>query len=82
MMKKVQEEDQDNFLSLMNVLLSVSYELKSNIKRTPNIKRTQVRHLPPNSTNIKKSDSVVTKKIEKPMNFRIKSRSNFQTSLY
>ena len=81
MMKKVEEEDQDKFLSLMSALLSISADIKpavsSTVKRTPMIKRSQhIKHYPPahTSTHLKKCDSITTKKNDKMPHFRIRSK--------
>lgn len=77
MLKHVDEEDQDQFLSLMSALLSISAEDKpSLVKRTPILKKSINRQFPPshNSTNLKKCDSLATKKGEKT-GFRIKSKT-------
>ena len=87
MMKKVDEEDQDKFLSLMSALLSISADIKpvNTIKRTPMIKRSQQKqHLPPahNSTHLKKCDSITTKKNDKMPHFRIKSKEHIAKPLH
>ena len=77
MIKKVDDQDQDKFLSLMSALLSISTDDKAltTMKRTPIIKRSLNRHYPPsqNSTNLKKCDSLATKK--NVPTFRIKSKT-------
>lgn len=85
-MKKVDEQDQDKFFSLMNALLSITIDPKNTIRKTPILKRAKNKNLPPTSTssNLKKSDSTVnknsesltSKKLEKNSQFRIKSRTN------
>jgi hypothetical protein len=64
----------------MNALLAISTELKSSTKRTPLVRRKVTKNYPPvyASSNLKKCDSIVTKKGEKTPapNFRIKSKSN------
>ena len=77
MMKKVDEEDQDKFLSLMSALLSISADIKTTtVRRTPMLKRSQQKHYPPshNSTHLKKCDSITTKKNDKMPHFRIRSK--------
>ncbi len=63
----------------MNALLAISVDVKGISKKTPIVRKTKNKYLPPtnNSTNIKKSDSIITKRMEKVPNFRIKSKSNF-----
>ncbi len=60
----------------MSALLSISSEMKST-KRTHILKRSYNKHYPPthNSTNLKKCDSLATKKGDKTPNFRIKSET-------
>jgi len=91
-MKKVDENDQDKFLSLMNALLSITNDPKNIMKKTLIIKRTKNKNLPPTSTssNLKKSDSTVnknsesltTKKVEKNSQFRIKSKTNIHREYF
>ena len=79
MVKTVDEQDQDRFYSLMNALLTISKESKpAPVKRTPPIRKKRLTHLPPASisSNLKKCDSLATKKHERSTSFRIKTRSN------
>ena len=85
MMDRVEEQDQDKFLSLMSALLSISTSVKPvTVRRTPMIKRSQQKHLPPshNSTHLKKSDSITVKKSDKLPNFRIKSKEHIARPVY
>jgi hypothetical protein len=65
-MKKVDEQDQDKFYSLMNALLSITTDTKSSIRKTPILKKPKNKNLPPTSasSNLKKSDSIVQKNSE------------------
>ena len=90
--KKVDENDHDKFLSLMNALLSITTDAKNTMKKTPIMKRTKNKNLPPTSTssNLKKSDSPVNKnsesltakKVEKNSQFRIKSKTNIHREYF
>jgi hypothetical protein len=62
-MKKVDEQDQDKFYSLMNALLSIATDSKNPIRKTPLLKKQKNKNLPPTSTssNLKKSDSLIPK---------------------
>lgn len=85
-MKKVDEQDQDKFYSLMNALLSIATDSKNSIRKTPVLKKPKNKNLPPTSTssNLKKSESLIpkngesmtSKKVQKSTQFRIKSKTH------
>lgn len=62
-MKKVDEQDQDKFYSLMNALLSIATDSKNSIRKTPLLKKYKNKKFPPTSTssNLKKSESLIPK---------------------